>query len=378
MIELTGFVVVVTSQTMIKHVCIFPDRIDDGGIDRYALNLGQALLNEGLKIDFFVTTGTGKLLSQRPKDTRLFVGGGTTRTSIWPFYKYLVKNRPDVVISANLYIDIICIITRILSRTHTRNLVSLHTAFSKDDYRGKAKHKAVFAQICRFLYPRTHHIVAVSDAVATDATRYFRLRNEVKVIYNPVVSSDLKRLSKMKISHRFYDQKTHPVILAIGRLTAQKDFETLLRAFAKLTSTTPARLVILGDGEDRLKLQELAVTLGIDQKIDLAGFVENPYPYIANAAVLVSSSRWEGLPTVIIEALALGTKVVATDCLGGSREILDDGYFGALVPEQNPHRLAQAIVTAIATEVNVEELKARGDSFSFTTCAQKYLALMNS
>ena len=133
------------------------------------------------------------------------------------------------------------------------------------------------------------------------------------------------------------------MILAAGRLHIQKDFPTLLRAFALVRKEIPSRLVILGEGEKRKELEDLAQELGIRKDLDLPGFVENPYKYMKRAAVFVLSYQWEGLPTVLVEAMACGCPVVSTDCPSGPREILENGRWGKLVPPGDPMKLAEAI-----------------------------------
>jgi glycosyltransferase involved in cell wall biosynthesis len=366
---------------MISHICIFPDRIDDGGVDRYAINLAQAFIDEGMKVDIFVTNGVGRLLSQKPAQAGLFIGGGTAKSSFWPFFRYLIQHKPDVVISANLYIDVICIVARIASFSKAKNLVSLHSTFSKDAYRGRPWLKAIYSGICRLLYPKAHFIVAVSKAVAEDAKTYFRLAQDVSVIYNPVITKELRALSLAPIRHPFYQKHGEFVILSVGRLTVQKDFETLLQAFATLTQKLRCKLVILGEGEELQNLQRLTHELNIFTHVDFVGFVDNPYPFFLHSDVLVSSSQCEGLPTVIIEALAVGTKVVATDCPGGSSEILGGGQFGALVPIQDSLALSNAIYEALLAlkSPKVEDLlKERAKSFTAFESAKAYLRLMNS
>jgi glycosyltransferase involved in cell wall biosynthesis len=361
--------------TQRKRVCIFPDRIDDGGIDRYALNLAEILLQHGVDVDLFVTSSQGKLLAQRPKATRLFVGGGSTRKSVLPFYRYLRGEQPDLLISANLYVDIVSIVTKLLARVPTKHAVTLHTAFSREDYRGKETLKKIYTKVCTWLYPRADYIVAVSHAVAKDSQEYFKLKNPIRVIYNPVVTPTLYSKSLGEVVHPFYN-KDAPVLLAIGRLSAQKDFSTLLKGFAELRKTTRARLLILGEGEERTLLESLAKTLNLGDDLSMPGFVDNPYPYIKNADVLVSSSQWEGLPTVIIEALALGTAVVATDCPGGSAEILEGGTYGQLVEMQNPGALAQAVITTLGAPPDKAKLKERGQVFSLEASVKEYLKLL--
>jgi glycosyltransferase involved in cell wall biosynthesis len=359
-----------------KRICIFPDRIDDGGIDRYALNLAEALLQQGAKVDLFVTTAQGKLLPQRPKNSRLFVGGGSTKKSILPFYNYLRQEKPDLLISANLYIDIVSSVVKALAGVPTKHAVTLHTAFSREDYRGKEQLKNIYTQVCTWLYPKADYVVAVSNAVAQDSQDYFKLKKPIKVIYNPVVTPALYSKSSAEADHPFFQQKEAPVLLAIGRLSAQKDFSTLLRAFAELRKTQKVTLLILGEGEERGLLESLAKELNLGADLAMPGFVDNPYPYIKHADVLVSSSAWEGLPTVLIEALALGTPVVATDCPGGSGEILQQGFYGNLAPMQNPTALAAALQATLATPPDKDKLRERGRVFSMEASALEYLALI--
>jgi glycosyltransferase involved in cell wall biosynthesis len=137
------------------------------------------------------------------------------------------------------------------------------------------------------------------------------------------------------------------VLIAVGRLQIQKDYPTLLRAFAQVRQKRPVRLLILGEGKERPMLEELIKTLGVEEDVSLPGFVMNPFAYMARASLFVLSSRWEGLPTVLIEAMCCGTPVVSTDCPSGPREILREGQYGQLVPVGEPTALARAIETTL-------------------------------
>jgi glycosyltransferase involved in cell wall biosynthesis len=360
-----------------KRICIFPDRLDNGGVGRYAINLAEALVAQGAQVDLFVTAATGELFPQRPKEAQLFVGGGSTKTSIIPFYNYLRTEQPDLLITANAYIDIVGIVTTFLARVPTVQAVTIHTARSADDMSGKKRLKQLYEYLCRWLYPQAHYIIAVSNAVAQDTTSYFKINKPIKVIYNPVVIPSLCSKSEAHTDHPFFNKKDTLVLLAIGRMTAQKDFGTLLRAFAEVRKRIPAKLLILGEGEDRGMLESLAKDLNLGNDLSMPGFVDNPYPYIKNADVLVSSSAWEGLPTVLIEALALGTPVVATDCPGGSREILQDGEYGHLAEMRNPTALAKAVIEALNTPHNDQKLRERGQVFSMEAAGRNYLSLID-
>jgi glycosyltransferase involved in cell wall biosynthesis len=357
-----------------KHICIFPDQLDNGGIGRYAINLAEALLAQEIKVDLFVTAENGKLHAQRPKDARLFVGGGSTKKSFWSLFNYLRNETPDLLITAPAHIDILAVLVNTLAGQPSQQVITIHTARSADDMVGKARLKVLYDNLSRILYPFSRHVVAVSEAVAKDSRDFFGLKN-VKVIYNPVVTPSLYTKSQDKPQHPFYEHKTAPVLLAIGRLTTQKDFGTLLRAFALIRKQRAAKLLILGEGEDRTLLENLAQELNITQDLSMPGFVDNPYPYIREADVLISSSAWEGLPTVLIEALALGTPVVATDCPGGSSEILMQGKYGELVEMKNPTLLAQSVIHTLNTPPDPTRLKERGQMFSMEASAKKYLEL---
>jgi glycosyltransferase involved in cell wall biosynthesis len=163
------------------------------------------------------------------------------------------------------------------------------------------------------------------------------------VIYNPVVGPELFARSKDVVEHLWFEPNSPPVILGIGRLTRAKDFPTLLLAFALVRRQMPCRLMILGEGEDRPTLTTLASSTGFAEDIAFPGFVENPYKYLAHSSLFVLSSLWEGLPTVLIEALALAVPVVSTDCESGPREILMGGLYGKLVNPGDPIALAEAM-----------------------------------
>jgi glycosyltransferase involved in cell wall biosynthesis len=362
---------------MSKRICIFPDRLDNGGVGRYAINLAEALIDQGAQVDLFVTAATGELFSQRPTDARLFIGGGSTKKSVLPFYHYLRRERPELLITANAYIDILGVVARSLAQVSTQQAITIHTARSADDMAGKLRLKQIYEVLCRWFYPQANHVVAVSEAVAQDSRAYFKLSN-VKVIYNPVVTPSLYIKSAGQPQHPFFQNKTAPVLLAIGRLTPQKDFATLLRAFADIRKQQTVKLLILGEGEDRAMLEALAKKLNITQDLSMPGFVDNPYPSIKEADILISSSAWEGLPTVLIEALALGTPVVATDCPGGSHEILQGGLYGALVEMKNPTALADAVINTLASPLNPTKLKERGQVFSMEASALHYLELLGA
>ena len=194
-----------------------------------------------------------------------------------------------------------------------------------------------------WIYPSADKIIAVSNAVAADAAKYMGMEPaRIQVIYNPVLAAEQAMVEDAHI-HPWLADGCPPVILGVGRLTAQKDFGTLLRAFADVRRLRDVRLLILGEGEQRDQLMTLASELNIQSDIQMPGFVRNTRPYMERCKVFVLSSEYEGLPTVLIEALASGCPVVSTDCPGGSREILANGKYGELVPVGDEQAMARAI-----------------------------------
>ena len=197
------------------------------------------------------------------------------------------------------------------------------------------------------LYPRAAAIVAPTQSVARETAQVSGLAERaIKVIPNPVLDSSFAYKASDPLDHPWFGEGL-PVVLGVGRLTRQKGFDSLIPAFDLVRHQTPAKLVILGDGEDRQALQGLVRRLKLDEVVDLPGYVQNPYAYMSRAAVFVLSSRWEGPGHVLIEALASGAPVVSTDCPFGPRDILLNGRAGLLVPVGDPGAMAAAILQVL-------------------------------
>ena len=193
-----------------------------------------------------------------------------------------------------------------------------------------------------------------SSAVAADLTAHFRVpADRVGHIYNPVVGSALKRKAEEACVHPWLADKTIPALISVARLSPEKDFDTLLEAFSLLRRAMSVRLLVLGDGPDRGRLERRATDLKIDADIDWMGMVANPLPFVRDADALVLSTFYEGLPTVLIEALYVGTTPVATDAPGGIREILKDGRYGYIVPVRDVRALSEGMLKALHVLSNV-------------------------
>jgi len=288
----------------------------------------------------------------------------------------LLKIRPDTLLSAY-----ICNLSTIMAQRFLNDLgivISEHGTLSL--YLPFLSAAGTVLRMMRRLYPKADRIVAVSQGVADDLISLLNLPHEkVTVIYNPIVTPELFEQAKQPVSHPWFEQNRLPVILAVGRLTRQKDYPTLFRAFSLVRQVRPAKLLILGEGEERANLERLAIELGIQNDVSMPGFVDNPFAFMAKASVFVLSSAWEGFGNVLVEALACGCPVVATDCRSGPREILDNGRYGRLVPVGDHEALAKAILETLDNPdfpADRQTRLQRAMEFSVDAAVDKYLKVL--
>ena len=297
--------------------------------------------------------------------------------------RYLQQEQPDVVLSAMTNVNLTALWARRLVRTSTRIAISERNTVSqrlRSSARTKQWRQRYLCPAVARTYPSADEIIAVSAGVAEDLALTAGIcRERIKTIHNPVVTPELLAASQDSPDHPWFGTGAPPVVLAVGRLHEQKDFPTLLKAFARVRARMDARLVILGDAkqaERRSELVVLARELGIEENVDLPGFVQNPFSYMRRASVFVLSSAWEGLPGVLVQALACGCPVVSTDCPSGPAEILEHGTYGRLVPVGNSEAMAEAIQSVLSSPPDREQLRARAAAFSVDRAAERYLEVL--
>ena len=324
-------------------VALFLQDLSGGGAEKIMAGFANEFTGRGLRVDFVLVQATGvnlKLLSEKVRVVDL--RARNTYVCLPALIGYLSRSRPRVFLSSLDLTNLMALIARMISRVNLRLVIRIENMVSvqKRSFIKKKLEKLLLSA----LYPRADGVVAISTTVAEDIIEYARLQPaKVHVIYNPVVTPDLLNKAKEDSGHAWLKGGQPPVILGAGRLTEQKDFTTLLNAFAILRKQMEARLIILGEGGQRSELETLVRRLGIEAEVDLPGYVENPYSFMRQSSVFVLSSRWEGSPSVVIAALACGCPVISTDCPGGVREILADGAYGDLVPMGDAAAMAGAI-----------------------------------
>lgn len=336
------------------HVACYLRFLAGGGAERVIVNLLHGFVKRELKVDLILHSLSGSFISQVPPEVRIIeLPTSKLLIGIFLLARYLKQEQPQFILSALHFTNEVAIMAKYLARTKTKVAVSEHNTLSihASHLSGSERWSPIAA---RLLYPWADKIITVSNHSAQDLAKVTKIPlKKIEMIYNPAITPELSEKAQQTIEHPWFSLGQPPVILGVGRLTEQKDFQTLIRAFAKVIEIQDARLMILGTGEDRNKLNNLVKELGLVDNVHFAGFSNNPYPYIAKSAVFVLSSLWEGLPTVIIEAMALGTPVVATDCPGGSAEILSGGKYGELVPMGDSNAMAQAILKVLSGDVKL-------------------------
>ncbi len=363
------------------RIAIFSSNLFFGGAEWDSLNLAGGFVDLGYSVDLVLTRRAGELLSEVPQSVRTVdLKANRALTSLLPLVSYLRTNSPDFLITSLTQNNVIGLLAKRFARVPTRvvvrECVPLGVVYT--DYSPRLRGRAM-PFIARLTYPSADAVVAITGAVADDLSGLLKLpRESIRVLFNPAFRSDLEEKSRQSPNHKWFEPGAPPVILSAGRLTAPKDYVTLIKAFALVRKERSARLMILGEGPDRMELETLVQRLGLQENVSLPGFSKNPLPYMAAASVFVLSTRSEGLGNVLVEAMACGTPVVATDCPGGPREVLGDGQYGTLVPVGDEKLMAKAIERAIEVPPPPAKLKQAAERFSVSRIAQEYAMLFKA
>jgi glycosyltransferase involved in cell wall biosynthesis len=343
----------------VRRVAVYLPSLVGGGAERTFLVLAEGLARRGWSVDLVVADPNGPLLPEVPRNVRLIdLGASRVTASIVPLARYLRRSRPDAVLTAMTHANLTAILAIAIARVQTRLVVTEHQHLSTLLAGPAARRERLFPSLIRLLYPRADEVVAVSEGVADDLARRGKLpRSSIRVEKNPIRIQELRTLGAESPRHTWFRSGSPPVVLGVGRLTRQKDFGTLLRAFRRVRDRRQVRLMLLGEGEDRPSLETLVDELDLSEDVQIMGFVANPYPYYAAAGLLALSSLWEGLPTVLLEAMVFGLPIVSTDCPSGPAEILEGGRWGTLVPPEDPAALAEAIAAALPPDGDQPRLR---------------------
>ena len=369
---------------MPKRVAILVPSLACGGTERVVINLLKGLVKHDVELELVLGRAEGEFLNDIPAgvkvvdlhtDAGFIIREKATLKTIYSLVRYLRSEKPDVIVSNWYSLNVLTAITRKLARSRAYLILVEHNpTFSRDYEPGR-----LLSGLMRWFYPRVDAVVAASKGLAQDFEANLRMKpGSIKVIYNPVVDESLVLKAHSPLDHPWFRPNQPPVILAVGRLHPQKNYPHLLQAFARLRKQRPARLLILGDGQEvRGQLEALVEQLKIGADVSLPGLATNPYAYMSRAAVFVLSSSWEGLAIVVVEAMYCGCQVVSADCQYGPREILAGGKYGTLVPVDDVSALFEAMQQALDSPKNPDDLKHRAEDFSIDKVVSEYMMLIS-
>lgn len=343
------------------------------------LNLVEEFARQGVKIDLLALKLNSDHLDQLPEGVNLIrLKAKHSSTVVSELARYLKLNQPEVMLVAKDRPGRAALKARRKAGVETRIVIRLGTNLSAALEHKPAWQRWLRQQPLKRGYQGVDHLVPVSQGVAEDTAKVTGLPlNRMTVIRNPVITPRMLEAASQPPQHHWFSQVEKPVILAAGRLTVQKDFTTLLKAFAALLQQTPAYLIILGEGALRQDLEDLIDQLGVKKSVDLPGFQANPHAWMSAANLFVLSSRWEGSPNVLTEAIALGTAVVSTDCPSGPVELLQQGKFGPLVPVGDATALANAMQQTLANPLGVDVLKSAAREYTAENSAKHYWQVLH-
>lgn len=361
--------------TNLPKLAVFVPELTAGGAQQALLTLCPNLVETYGPIDLLLATAEGPLIKRVPPEvniidlasgyrpnSRLALGARTT----YQLSRYLCDIRPNILLSTLTGANLVSIVARRLSATSCR--LVLREANTPENMQRISTRLAV-----RFLYSHADAVIAVSAATRQGLLAQTSVTSaQVHTIPNAVDANRLAHLASEPPQHPWFRPGTPPVIVSAGRLVPQKDHAMLINAIRYLHPRRPVRLLIIGEGPLRAELEAQIRQLGLSTHVRLTGVLHNPYPYIAHASAFALSSRWEGMPNVLLEALALGTPVISTNCPSGPAEILGHPPKGALAPVGNPKRFSLVLARLLDNPPAPDSLRRRAEEFSPARIAASY------
>lgn len=348
-----------------------------GGAEINRIKLANMLINEGFEIDYVVRNAVGPLgASLDPRVNVFDLKAKRVRNFVFPFISYLRSRRPSVVLVAMWPLTVLAVVAVCLSKLKPRIVLSEHTTISKIPFANNYIKRLFLRLTIGIFYNLADEVVVVSKGVATDISRMSLPRiSNIRVIYNSVKKIEPK--NNNNLSDDSINQQCHLddciKYVAVGNLKPAKDYHTLIKAFRIVANSKNAKLTIVGIGPEENSLRQLVAELNLENLVQFVGYVSDPDIYISTSHALVLSSRWEGFPNVLVEAMRHGIQVVSTNCMSGPSEILEDGRYGFLSPVGDVSRLAMNMITAIDYPISRDLITSGSLRFSDELFLSEYL-----
>lgn len=363
----------------LEKLTFFAPSMRGGGAERVVLNLANYFAVNNMRVDIILLKAEGPFLSKvNPMVNIVDFGVSRAVHSIPKLMSYLNKESPKAVISAMHYANVVLVAANKFVKSNTKIILSTHNLLSRSEKNRYIQKENIFPWLINYFYKDAYKVIAVSRGVACDLIESAKLpENLIQVIYNPINTGEIRAMAKLNLP-KFINGECFPYILAAGRLNKYKSFDLLVRAFKLVTENLDIKLIIIGEGDLRSELELLILELNLENQVYLPGFIENPYPLMNQASAFVLSSSSEGFGNVLVEAMALGTPVVSTNCPSGPAEILENGKWGRLVPVGDVNSLATAIVETLNEPIHPTKLMDRAQYFSLENIGAKYSKIINT
>lgn len=360
-----------------KLACFFSTS-GHSGVDRIMKNLIPSIAARGVEVDLLHVRKHGPYLDSVPENVRVIdLGVSSTVPAFFPVMRYLKRERPTVLLSDKDKVNRLAYFARKAAGVDTRLVFRMGTTVTKD-LEGKSKLKRLSHYLSmHHLYPQISTVIVPSAGVADDMSLFAEIdRSHITVVHNPIVTPNFLNKVKQAAEHPWLSDSEIPVILGVGELSGRKAFDVLINAFSLVRRQRLCRLILVGKGRKREELEALVSKLELTESVSIVGFQENPFSYMSEADVFVSASTFEGFGNVIVEAMAAGTPVVATDCPSGPREILKDGRLGHLVPVNDEQAMADAISSMLDKPTSKGVLADAVNDYHIDTITDQYLTAL--
>lgn len=357
------------------HISFVIGSMRVGGAERATLNLINGLAQRGFSIDLVLLSSQGEFVTEISKSIHVIsLNKSRTIYCVNSFQNYLNETNPDIIVAVQNHIQLMVLLCIKLCHWKGKIILNEQSTYSKNVTGLKG---GIQKLLSNYLFQSANVFTFVSKGVQDDFAKSFPdLHIKNCVIPNAIITDQFDENKNHPVKHHFFEEGKS-VVIAAGRLVKSKNFAVLLRAFAIAKREKDIQLIILGDGPELFSLQQLAIELNIFNDVSFTGYVKYPSQYFSKASVFVLSSDYEGLPAVIIEAMACGCKIVSTNCENGPSEILLNGTYGWLVPVADPNALSSAILVALKTEIDSNQLIERSKDFHQKKVVEQYESLFN-
>jgi len=367
-----------------KTIAFFIPSLEGGGAEKNIINFFKNLNESEYNVSLILAEKQGDFLKFVPTWVKIFDLKTKSRAYFLIFLKlieYFKNESPDILVSAFPHFNIICLIAKQVAKSKTKIIITEHINLSSLSKNASSVFNSFISRFVlpffvKSFYPKSDAIICVSNGVAEDLLKIAKENLEITVINNPIDIEEIEVLAKEPVDNKWFLEKEIPVLTMAGRLNKQKDYPTAFQALKLINKKRKVRLVVLGKGPEEQKLKELALNLGLSDKVLFLGFQNNPYKYISKSSIFVLSSVAEGFGNVLVEAMACGVPVISTDCPFGPNEIIENNENGILVSVGDSVAIANTVLKILDEEVFKNKLiiegKTRAKYFSAKTSVEKY------